>query len=471
MVAIPFPTGSQPGRHPQESGGRLINCYAEELGNGAGGVAVIRSAPGLKVFGDSGLSGFRGQILIGDRLFAAFEDNLVWFDAQGTVTVVGELQGSDRVFFSRNNRRPIPNAVVVTELGAFEFTDTTITAFSDGDLPQPNSVTFQDGYFFFTTQDGLCFASGLNDITINALDFTSAESNPDGLYRAIAFSQQLYLMGPSSIEVYSNTANEVGFPFSRVTTIPRGLISPYAVTGFEEGFGKGLCWIADDNAVYILNGYQPQRISTPIIDAQIQAVLDKNSLEMSCYVENGHACISVDFPDNSWIYDLSSQVWHERKSYLGQRWRATGNSCSAFGKWLRGDILSGAIMHITESTRREGVDPLVSVIESGESQQFPLSAVIPRVDFDFDKGTGKANGIDPIERAPMCEISWSDDGGEQFGTPLQREIGKQGLTKQRVFVTRTGVSSGNGRRWRLAISDPVYFGFLGGDMTAIPRSR
>lgn len=471
MVSIPFPTGSQPGRNAQESGGRLINCYAEELGNAAGGVAVIRSAPGLLEFGDSELTGFRGQILIGQRLFAAFEDTLVYFNSAGAVTVVGELQGTLPVFFSRNNRRPTPDAVVVTELGAFEFTDTIITPFVDGDLPQPNSVSFQDGYFFFTTQDGLCYASGLNDVTVNALDFTSAESNPDGLYRVISFSQQLYLMGPSSIEVYSNTANEVGFPFSRVTTIPRGLISPYAVTGFEEGFGRSVCWVADDNAVYMLNGYQPQKISTPIIDSNIQEVVNKISIEMSCYVENGHACISVDMPEHSWIYDLSSQVWHERKSYFQERWRATGNSVFGFGRWLRGDMLSGAVMHITETTRTEGINPLPVIIESGESQQFPSGAIIPRADFDFDKGTGRATGIDPIERNPLCEISWSNDGGEQFSDPVQREIGQQGITKQRVHVTRTGFSSGNGRRWRIVVSDPVYVGFLGGDMTAIPRSR
>jgi hypothetical protein len=29
-----------------------------------------------------------------------------------------------------------------------------------GNLPQPNSVWFQDGYFFFTIADGRVFASG-----------------------------------------------------------------------------------------------------------------------------------------------------------------------------------------------------------------------------------------------------------------------------------------------------------------------
>ena len=40
-------------------------------------------------------------------------------------------------------------------------------------------------------------------------------------------------MGLGTIEVWQNTGNPVGFPFSRVTVIPRGLAGPSAVAGFE----------------------------------------------------------------------------------------------------------------------------------------------------------------------------------------------------------------------------------------------
>ncbi len=64
-------------------------------------------------------------------------------------------------------------------------------------------MTFQDGYFIFSIADGRLQVSGINDTTISALDFTTAQARPGGLHRAVSFGQQLYAFGPASIEVYT----------------------------------------------------------------------------------------------------------------------------------------------------------------------------------------------------------------------------------------------------------------------------
>src|SRR5690606_5186776 len=113
MTAIPFPLGSFPGSKPHESGGRLVNAMAEPLGPGAPASAVLKRTPGLKAFTsattDQGteLTGFRGAILIGNNLFAAFEDILVYTTSAGGIPIeVGALSGTAPVSFSRNNRAP-----------------------------------------------------------------------------------------------------------------------------------------------------------------------------------------------------------------------------------------------------------------------------------------------------------------------------------------------------------------------------
>lgn len=477
MVAIVFPVGSHPGRRGHESAGRLINCFAEPLGEGAPAAAVIKSVPGCRFFSNEQSTalhtpeGYRGAAYFNGVLFVAFEELLVAVDAVGVVTEIGVLEGTLPVTFARNNKSPTPDFTVLTEIGWFKFTATpgSIVEIVDADLPQPVSVCFQDGYFFLPTADGRCFASGLNATTIAALDVTTAEAKPDALIRGVSHSQHLVLFGAESTELYRNTGNATGFPFSRVTVIDRGLIGLRAVTGHEDGFGKALAWVGDDNAVHSLQGYQAVRISTPDIDRMIEDVAVKSTIEMLSYIEGGHAFVVVSADDWSWEYDLTTEEWHERKSYNRQRWRATGNAVKAFGKWLAGDIASGRMLELTSATRREVEDPLIMTVESVPGKTFPLSMFVPRADFEFDPGTGSAPGLDPIESDPSVSISWSDDGGIAWGNPLIRKVGRQG-TSPRVFATRLGRTKVQGRRWRLAMADPVYYGLTAGDMTVEKRA-
>ena len=63
---VPWPVSSAPGARPYESGGRLINCYAEPLGPGFLGKVVRRRSPGLTTYATtgtvSGFTGYRGSI-------------------------------------------------------------------------------------------------------------------------------------------------------------------------------------------------------------------------------------------------------------------------------------------------------------------------------------------------------------------------------------------------------------------------
>lgn len=464
MAKILFPQSTSPGVDSQEGGGRLVNAYSEPLGQGAGNSFVIRRAPGLRLFAGSGETGIRGQTFIDPYLYAAFSNRLVRFDSVGVGTTVGTLNGSDWVTFARNNRTPTPDRVVVTEDAVYTFTDTSITELVDGDLPQPNSVCFIDGYFFYTIADGRCFASEINGTGISSNDYIRAEAKPDGLRRGLAFDRELYLCGPSTIEVWSNTGNATGFPFSRTTVIWRGLAGRKAIAGFEDGFATALLWVSDDNAVHQLAGYGTQKVSPPELDRLIEATADKDQLEASVYVVGGHPCWRITGPNFTWVYDLATKAWHQRESYLSQTWRIAGNSVQAFGKWLTGDGLSGSILEVSEGVYREVDQPLVWEVESYAMGDFPARFRVPRSEFNFVRGTGVADGVDPIERQPQVAISWTDDGGDTYTTPLLRELGAQQVQKYPVAINGCGETNTIGRRWRLSVADPVYVGLIGGDM-------
>ncbi len=467
MAKILFPQSTSPGVDSQESGGRLVNAYSEPLGQGAGNSFVIRRGPGLLQFAGSGESGIRGLMFGDPYVYAAFSNRLMRFDSEGVATTVGTLNGSDWVCFAQNNRTPTPDRVVVTEDSVYVVTETSVIELVDGDLPQPGSVTFLDGYFFFTIADGRCFASGINDTTVNGNDYTRAEAKTGGLIRGVAFGRELYLCGPNCIEVWANTGNATGFPLSRAAVISRGLAGRKAIAGFEDGFSAALLWVSDDNAVHQLSGYSTVKVSTPELDRLIEGTANKDQLEASVFVVAGHPCWRITGPNFTWVYDLITKCWHERASYLSPIWRIGGNSIRAFGKWLTGDRLSGNILEITEAVYREAGQPLVWQVESFAMGDFPARFKVPRAEFNFVRGTGIANGEDPIERQPQVAISWTDDGGDTYTTPLLRELGAQQIQKYPVAVNGCGTTNTIGRRWRLAVADPVYVGLISADMSVV----
>lgn len=468
-VPIPFPLSSLPGQNPYESAGRLVNAYSAPLQEGAPGPAVRRRAPGLATFGTSGgYTGFRGSLLSGSNLFSAWNGHLVYHtSAGGAATLVGTLAGTGKCIFARNNNTT-PQNIVVTENGAFVITTTTITAYPDADLPQPNAVCFKDGYFFFTIGDARCFASGLNTTAVNALDFTTCEAKSDTLLRPVPFGDWLILFGTLSTEFYINTANETGFPFTRSFVLPRGLISAHAVAGHDDGFGHALIFVADDCGVYQITGYSADKVSPPDLDTRIAAVVaagNASDLEAMIYVVDGHPMWQLSCDDWTWTLDLNSKQWHERQSYGILRSRMS-MSVRAFNKWLCGDTTAGNVAEISAATYMELGSPLVYRVESGLVRGFPANIRVARADFDIVRGVGDATGTDPIATDPQALVSWSDDGGVNWSVPLKVKLGRQQRTERPLRLNRLGQAREQGRRWRIDVSDPVYVGLIGGTQEA-----
>lgn len=468
---IPFPVQTSPGAKAQEAGGRIINGYADQLGDQAPSKTVIRRGPGLVNFGTSARTGFRGSIVVNGVLYSAFNGKLEkWTSAGGASVNVGNLNGTKRGFFAANNNTTPDKVFVDPDGNIATFTPTAVTnSWPDPDLPAVNSVDFLDGYLVFTTGDGRAFATDLNSTSVNALSFGKAEAKPDGLVRAVAWGGRLLFFGTQTTEIWTD-AGTVPFPFARNTVIPRGLAGPYCVSGYEDGFSKGPIFVGDDSCVYALQGYTPTKVSIPDIDGLIEAVSDKTTIEMTCYMSKGHAFCEISCPAWTWVLDVSTSQWAEAYSYLATRTRRAG-AINAFSKWLTGDTLSGNIQQITATANDEVGSPLRLRIESGPVMNFPGGTTVGRADFYFTTGVGIGTGTDPIQTDPNVEISWSDDGGISWSSPIIRPLGQQAVSGQLIsLVSCTGRSGWQGRRWRVDISNPVYAAFMFATQSDDPRA-
>jgi hypothetical protein len=494
MVAIPFPTSTAPGQKPPEGAGRLINAYAEQSGKDG---VVWHRAPGLTVLGSEGTSGtwiawsfpfeeffvvheqsvgqgiFLGGVVVATNIYARFGTSFYTVDSSGGFTaLVGTVAGADKTHWARNNAST-PDVIFVCDDGPFIMTTGTKVAYSsvDNDIGSPQCCCFHDGYFMFGYGTGKLQASGVNATSIGVLDFTTAESNPDGITRVWSYKGLLYAAGPSTIEVYGPPVNATGFPLTRQGyNITPGLITPFAVAGFEPEFGNFPIYVGSDNTVRWLRDTTPEKISPPDLDFLIAGVEDKDTIEALCYISRGNAFWQISSDTFTWVYNLNNDTWHERESYGLDRSRMT-LSIPAFDRWLTGDTETYTLLEVNPDQLTEVDDPLIATIESAPVKEFPNRIRVARADFDFTVGVGEVTGTSVIETDPTVMISWSDDGGRTWSNPRNKDLGVQADYSHRVSTFLTGLSGPMGRRWRVAVSDPVHFGLIGGDMTAELRSK
>jgi hypothetical protein len=462
IVPITFSPTSSKGEQPQLGGARLVNAIAAQMEDGR---IIIKRAPGLvKVFEsvDSRVH-CRGMVPANTGvLFVVYDGRVQSVTRSGGVYTVedrGELAGVDLVTMARNNAATPDVVGVSSTFGAFVLTTGGApAAYPDADVGIPVSTCFTGGYFFFPNGDGRCRSSGINSTSINSLDEVSAESHAGGLLRGVAHKGQLFLFGQGFLEPWQgDQPNASGFPFNRSTVIERGLAATHAVAGWEDNFASALIWAGSDNIVYHLRGNDPYRISTPTIERDLQNLEDKTTLRAFVAMHSGHPYLYLKSPAFTHAYDLLTSTWQERKSYGLDRFRAE-QSVYMFGDWLLGDELNGDVYRLDEDVYTEDGDPLVFEVTSAVVEGFPMRRPVKRIDLNF-----VANASAPAVDANVT-ISWSEDGGATWSTPLIRTLWREGRFEDLITVKRCGHISAKGYRVKVMVSDPVYVGLLGGSI-------
>jgi hypothetical protein len=400
---IPWPLSSFPGANPQEAAGRLINCYAEPLGEAGKPTGptpnVWRRSPGLSQIAATGQSGYRGGLIVNNLSYEVFSGQALTVTSAGAINVLGAMAGTKKVSIARNQKAAPDVVAVDVDNGAYQLSTGGAPASYNGggNLPQPNSVAFQDGYFFFTIADGRVFASPLNALSQNSLTFITVLSKSDvALLRGIPFSGYMLFFTTGGCEVWQDAATPApAFPYNRVLILPYGLLQSSAIAGWETGFDD-LMWVGQDFGVYRLQWgqLQPTKISPPDLDRMIEAQINAgNLLEASVYAFGGKKFWCLQCPAGSWEFNLGTQRWNERFSLASNgsygRWRATGGH-SAFGRWLMGDTMSGNLLYIDDTNFSENGAVQLFRMESGPVTDFPNQKRVARADFNMVMGTGIA---------------------------------------------------------------------------------
>ena len=454
---------SSPGRYGHDSGGRLINAYAESASASGKMQYPVYPIEGFELLsttdeGEFWRAGIEippyGYIVNGWDAYRVAHD--------GGYTNLGGILSGDPVFMARNRKRMTPQIAITTNRFNYMIEDDVVSQIADADLPVANSVAFVGGYFVWSIHDGRFFISAVDEgATIDALDFATAEAQPDGLVAVYAVRQELALFGSTSIEFWAQTG--ATFPFERIpgTTINGlGLLGANTVRDLNDV----PFFLASDGTVRMLDGYQPIRVSTHDQERDIDAQINKGAISATAYPWQGHQFYILSSPSWTWAYDVVTGLWHERKSAGVNRWRGEGYLNIA-GVPVVGDYANGKLYKLSSSAYDEAGGHLRFHLQTPPIHAYPHSLVFDRMFVDTIPGTG-LNSTDTHDSTPEVMLKWSDDGGKSFGPELTKQTGKKGEFTKKVVFNRLGQSGEDGRIFDVSMSAAVIRGLTGAAVDA-----
>ncbi len=284
------------------------------------------------------------------------------------------------------------------------------------------------------------------EITIDALDFFTAESSPDSAVATIATASELWLFDETSSEVWLPTGNSDA-PFQRYQgrTFARGATSRDSVLMFDNT----IFFVGEDNEqgrIAYRAADVPQRVSTTAIEERFR--LSDAGITAVAFILDGHAFYLVSCSEGSFGYDVSTGAWAEWASYGLDRFRGHVAASAAGGKVIFGDSQGPTIYTLDPNQGNDNGDPIYRVVGGG----VPL---LGRQSIDslwLLCNTGASSDPDAL---PVIRARFSKDGGQTWSDERQASLGFTGQYNKRVRWSRLGQYQQPGFLFEIIDSDDV----------------
>lgn len=436
---------------------KRTNLYAEIQKDGEKGNLTLYPTPGLTTFVNFGANPSRGAWKKDDVLYIVNRSTLWRVTNDGTTTNIGTLVTSaGRVDMTDNGTQIImvdgPNGYI------YNTSTLTFTQITDPDFPGGDTVTFLNGYFIVSKPNsGQFYISSLYDgLTWAALDFATAESNPDNLVRVIADNGQLWLFGTDTSEPWSDSGAQ-DFPFARVgaAAIEWGLAARWSLCKFMDS----IIFLRKNRLgavqVCTLSGYTAVPVSTPEIDYILAQYSSVSNATGFAYMVSGHPFYQINFPsaNESWVYDGLTKEWHRAESGGG---RHRGEiQINFLDRSYVTDYANGKLYRFQDGVYTDDGQMIARELIS-RHQSTGEYTFLHKLWIEMEAGVGLLTGQGSD---PKLMMQYSKDGGHTWSNEVWVGLGKVGQYSYRALFLRLG----RGRDWvfKFRITDPVKTVFIG----------
>jgi hypothetical protein len=475
MTELPFTNGFYVSRHLPISHQRCINLYTSIPSKPTLSNAQLLFTPGIKELATTGTvqQRNRGFHVKSDIPYFVNGDSLcklvrittsVYGKTVETFTTenLGTVEGDSTVSMANNGSQlvilvPGGKGYIYNEDATPEFQEITDADFrANGD---PQFVTFVDGYFLFTTDEKKFIVSSLNDgLTYNALDFASAESDPDAIVVPVILNNLVYILGTQTTEGFQNLPSVGRMPFIRNgVIIDKGCLAPFSVAKTNSTFLMVGAGVNESPAIWQFIGGHYKKVSTEVIDQLLNSYTNAqiSSITALTYAENGAYFVAFNLPDTTLCYDVITEIWHERRSIIDEveySWRVA-SIVTAYSRILVGDRKSGLIGSLSVEYPTEYGNSITRLFTTQPFTNLGNEIVINNLELTMESGMGNQDVPNPV-----VSMSASSDG-KTFRTERVRKAGRLGEYGKRINWYR------NGRFERLVVllfrlSEPIKSAFI-----------
>jgi hypothetical protein len=370
---------------------------------------------------------------------------------------------------------------------------------TDGAFSGADVVDIVDNYFIYNNPGTQQYAASnlLSPITYG-LSYASKFTGPDNLVSLIADHGQVYLLGETTSEVWAD-AGTFPFAFQRVpgSSSQHGIAAKFSIARLGNSFAYLAKNTRGQAEIVAMEGYFPKRISTHAVENTIANQNVSDAIAYTYQIE-GHECYVISFPtlDLTWVYDLSTGLWHKwlwvdsTNTFHRHRSNCHANfqNLNLVGDWQNGQIYKldplnytdngGEIRrlrrcpHLVTDLQRQYFDefqiqfqPGVGVgglsVDTGLQGNYigttysisangNLTILADQTDI-----LGYANQLSTNSTLinPQAMLRWSNDGGSTWSNEHWAKIGQQGKYKNRAIWRRLGQA--RDRIFEVSVSDPV----------------
>jgi hypothetical protein len=477
---------------------RSVNWYPELDESGFpkdGQVAFLKSTPGyrkifelgtgpIRLIHFDGLQNDDGTYLQLNRLFVVSGSSvfrLEYGSGGWDISELGSLNTSSG---------PVSAASITQDYGVTVFVDgsdenyvyhkttssaesfETFTAAGYVPVERATQVKWCQGFLVFIVENSNQFyVSQWNSLTVDPLDFATAEGNPDTIVGVEVLNNEICFLNGRSAEFWAVTGNDA-FPLERLQGgfIEKGCVAPFSIAKSDDqitwlsqnGVGRGIVWS---------NKYG--RLSTHAIEEMISGFENIEDARAYIYEDKGHTFYVINFEETTLAYDFKTKSWHERCYLNSGELERDRVECHAyfpnFGGHIGGDYENAKIYLFDDSYySHDGADikclrASPHIAEGNKYIKFNSLEIQMRVGVGID-----GDSSDPAAD-PQVMMRFSDDGGLTWSNERQESAGRIGEYKKRVRFLQLGLS--RDRVFEISMTAQVAKTLLSAEVDAVMAAR
>lgn len=428
---------------------KTINWWPQVQTNaGAKSSYILESFPGLVLL-SAGANVNRGVFAHKNVVYQVSGTDLISINSAGARTLLGNIPGTGRCIFDAM----VDSIIIVTGGRVFQWNQTTLTEGTPADFETPNSVTVINNQAIYDGNESrFCVSDVGFPLTINGLNYGSAESKADEMVRPFAFNEVVRMFGTETIEGWWNSG-EGDPPFTRL----EGGILNIGLKAIESvaANDRNIYFLGTDSQVYVIAGGDMSPISPQPITREIdQFTLASDAIGWCMNYQGQEFYVLTFITDNkTFIYPEGGEWFQLSSGVTGGKYRGQGYAF-CYGRHLIADVDSN-IYYLSDTAYSENGAVIQRTrdsapIHGGLFGQPGKTIEMNSLTLIMETGVGTVS-----DTAPMVMLSFSDDGGKTWSPQMFGDIGSMGQFQKEIRWD--GLGSFESRIIRVQTSDDVYY--------------